>query len=59
VVVLAGFGIPTEGALATSLLVGLCQIVVGLPGGLLWLIGWDITPVTAAKRGRLAARVDT
>jgi len=59
VVVLAGFGIPTEGALATSLLVGLCQIVVGLPGGLLWLTGWDITPVTAAKRGRLAARVDT
>ena len=37
VVVLAGFGVPAEAALATSVLVGLCMIVVGLPGGLLWL----------------------
>jgi glycosyltransferase 2 family protein len=42
VVVLAGFGIPAEAALAASLLVGLCMLVVGLPGGLVWLTGWDI-----------------
>lgn len=58
VVVLAGFGIPAEGALAASLLVGLCMIVVGLPGGLLWLAEWDIAPVTAAKGRRVAARID-
>ena len=58
VVVLAGFGIPAEPALAASLLVGLCTIVVGLPGGLLWLTGWDITRATAAKSGRVAAGVD-
>jgi uncharacterized membrane protein YbhN (UPF0104 family) len=57
VVVLAGFGIPTEAALAASLLVGLCTLAVGLPGGLLWLTGWDITRATAAS-GSVAARVD-
>jgi glycosyltransferase 2 family protein len=58
VVVLAGFGIPTETALAASLLVGLCMIVIGLPGGFLWLAEWDIAPATAAKDGRAVARVD-
>jgi uncharacterized membrane protein YbhN (UPF0104 family) len=58
VVVLAGFGIPAEAALATSVLIGLCLIVVGLPGGLLWLTGRDIAPVTAAECRRLAARAD-
>ena len=58
VVVLAGFGIPTEAALATSLLVGLCLIVVGLPGGLLWLTAWDIAPTVAAKSAPSAARAD-
>jgi glycosyltransferase 2 family protein len=58
VVVLAGFGVPAEAALAASLLVGLCMIVVGLPGGLLWLTGWDITPTTAAKSESVAAGVD-
>ena len=58
VVVLAGFGVPAEPALAASLLVGLCMIVVGLPGGLLWLTGWDITRTTAAKSGCVAAGVD-
>jgi len=57
VVVLAGFGIPAEAALAASLLVGLCTLAVGLPGGLLWLTGWDITRATAAS-GSVAARVD-
>jgi len=58
VVVLAGFGVPAEAALTTSLLVGLCMIVVGLPGGLLWLTGWDTAPVTAAKSRPVAAAVD-
>jgi hypothetical protein len=58
VVVLAGFGIPAEAALANSLLVGLCLIVVGLPGGLLWLTGRDITSATLVKSGRVAARTD-
>jgi uncharacterized membrane protein YbhN (UPF0104 family) len=56
VVVLAGFGIPAEAALAASLLVGLCMLVVGLPGGLVWLTGWDIAPAAAAKSGHVAAR---
>ncbi len=42
VVVLAGFGVPNENGLATSLLFGLCQIVIALPGGLIWLTGWDL-----------------
>ena len=47
VVVLAGFGIPAETALAASLLIGLCTIVIGLPGGFLWLTEWDIAPAIA------------
>jgi uncharacterized membrane protein YbhN (UPF0104 family) len=58
VVLLTGFGIPAEAALTTSLLVGVCLIVIGLPGGLLWLAGWDITPATHERRGRVAARID-
>jgi uncharacterized membrane protein YbhN (UPF0104 family) len=58
VVVLAGFGIPAEPALAASLLVGLCMIVIGLPGGFLWLTEWDIASAIAAKDGRVVARVD-
>jgi len=42
VVVLVGFGVPNENGLATSLLFGLCQIVIALPGGLIWLTGWDL-----------------
>jgi hypothetical protein len=58
VVVLAGFGIPAEAALAASLLVGLCMIVTGLPGGLLWLTEWDLPSATAGKSGRVATQVD-
>ena len=58
VVVLAGFGIPSEAALATSLLVGLCMVVVGLPGGLVWLTDWDMTRIGGAKNGRAAAPID-
>jgi len=42
VVALAAFGVPAEAALATSVLIGLSLIVVGLPGGLIWLTDWDI-----------------
>jgi hypothetical protein len=42
VVVLASFGVPAEAALATSVLLGLCLIVIGLPGGLIWLADWDV-----------------
>src|SRR6516162_7546276 len=58
VFVLAGFGIPAEAALAASLLFGMCMIVVGLPGGLLWLTGWDIASPTAPSNGRVAAQAD-
>jgi hypothetical protein len=57
VVFLAGFGIPAEAALAASLLVGLCLIAVGLPGGLLWLTGWDIAPAIPAQSGCVAPAV--
>jgi uncharacterized membrane protein YbhN (UPF0104 family) len=59
VVFLAGFGIPAEAALAASLLVGLCLIAVGLPGGLLWLTGWDVAPAILARSGRVASTVST
>jgi uncharacterized membrane protein YbhN (UPF0104 family) len=42
VVALAPFGVPAETALATSVLLGLCLIAIGLPGGLIWLTDWDI-----------------
>jgi uncharacterized membrane protein YbhN (UPF0104 family) len=42
VVALSGFGVPAEAALAVSLLFGLCQLAVALPGGLIWLADWDV-----------------
>jgi uncharacterized protein (TIRG00374 family) len=42
VVALAPFGVPAETALAISVLLGLCLIIIGVPGGLLWLTDWDI-----------------
>jgi glycosyltransferase 2 family protein len=42
VVALASFGIPAAAALATSVLFGLCLVIVGLPGGLIWLADWDV-----------------
>ena len=42
VVMLASFGVPAEAALATSVLLGLCLIIGGLPGGLIWVADWDI-----------------
>jgi uncharacterized membrane protein YbhN (UPF0104 family) len=42
VVILAGFGVPAEAALAISVLMGLLLLAIGLPGGLIWLTNWDI-----------------
>ncbi len=42
VVILAVYGIPAAAALAASLAIGLSQIVVGLPGGLVWIGNWDV-----------------
>jgi uncharacterized membrane protein YbhN (UPF0104 family) len=42
VVALASFGVPAEAALAISVLLGLSLIVIGVPGGVIWLIDWDI-----------------
>jgi len=44
VIALGWFGVSAETALAISVLVGLCLILVGLPGGLIWLADWDIAP---------------
>lgn len=42
VILLGTLGIPGETALAASLCIGLSQIVVGLPGGLIWINNWDV-----------------
>jgi uncharacterized membrane protein YbhN (UPF0104 family) len=42
VVILAGFGVPAETALATSVLAGLGLAAIGLPGGAIWLADWDV-----------------
>ena len=52
VVILAGFGVPAEGALATSLLIGVGLIVLSLPGGLIWFFDWDITQPPESQRPR-------
>ena len=49
VVALGSFGVPAEAALAISVLVGLCLILAGLPGGLIWLADWDIAPSPRQK----------
>jgi len=46
---LSVFGVANEVALAASILVGIVQIVIALPGGLIWLTGWDIAGARAAK----------
>jgi uncharacterized membrane protein YbhN (UPF0104 family) len=49
VVLLGAFGVPAEPALATSIVLGVCLVIVALPGGLIWLTDWDLpaSPVTA------------
>jgi len=48
--ILGVFGIPGETALATSLACGLCQIMVALLGGLVWLARWDAAHSAAGGR---------
>jgi hypothetical protein len=57
VVILGKLGIPGETALAASLCVGVSQILVGLPGGLIWLNNWDIGE-RAPRLEALAATAD-
>jgi hypothetical protein len=49
VVALASFGVPAETALATSVLLGLCLVASGLPGGLIWFGNWDIAPSSSGS----------
>lgn len=50
-------GVAPERAVAASILFGLVQIAAALPGGLIWLAGWDVGRHRAASpaRGELAA----
>jgi hypothetical protein len=57
VVVLAGFGVPAAAALAISVLMGLVLILLGLPGGLIWLTDWDIRSGTRGTVNLAADRV--
>ena len=57
VVALGSFGIPAEAALAISILMALCLILTSLPGGLIWIAGWDIArPRLSPTAGSLEAR---
>jgi uncharacterized protein (TIRG00374 family) len=58
VVVLGAFAVPPEAALAISVLLGLCLIVIGLPGGLIWLFGWDVALARRAARGPATGKID-
>ncbi len=53
VVALGAFGVAPEPALAASVMMGLALIATGLPGGLIWLLGWD---VAAGRHPRAAGR---
>lgn len=57
VVALASFGVPAEAALAISVLLGLCMIVIGLPGGLIWLADWDIARPPPTPKPSQSARL--
>ena len=57
VVVLAGFGVSATAALAISVLMGLALIVLGLPGGLIWLVDWDIGSGTRGTINLAAGRL--
>jgi hypothetical protein len=52
VVALGSFGVPAEVALTTSILLGLCTILAGLPGGLIWFTNWDLRQPRAARPPR-------
>jgi uncharacterized membrane protein YbhN (UPF0104 family) len=55
VVVLAGFGVPAEGALAVSVLMGLSLVVLGLPGSLVWLADWDLVKFGGFSESEIVA----
>ncbi len=60
VVALAPFGVPPEAALAISVLFGLCLVVIGLPGGLIWLVDWDIArPADKIASAPICGQEDT
>jgi hypothetical protein len=42
VIVLSAFDTPSEIALTVALLFGACQVLIALPGGLVWVAGWDL-----------------
>jgi hypothetical protein len=42
VVVLSAFDTPSDVALTIALLFGACQVLIALPGGLIWVTGWDL-----------------
>jgi len=50
VLILGAFGVAAETALAISILSGLCMILVGLPGGLIWLADLDLSGVQRPNR---------
>ena len=50
VIALGSFGVPAEAALAVSVLMGFSLILVGLPGGLIWLADWDIARARRPQR---------
>ena len=59
VVALGSFGVPAEAALAISVMMGFCLILLGLPGGLIWLAEWDISgsrPAPAVLAGKTGKR---
>ncbi len=55
VVILAGFGVGAEAALAISVMMGLGLVALGLPGGLVWFADWDV-PRPQATTGRERAQ---
>jgi glycosyltransferase 2 family protein len=55
VVALASFGVPAEAALAISVLLGLSLILIGVPGGPIWLTDWDIAQPSPKRKPSLSA----
>jgi uncharacterized membrane protein YbhN (UPF0104 family) len=57
VVVLNTFNIPSEVALAISLLFGACQVLIALPGGLIWVTGWDLDADSRSRNQGLSTGI--
>jgi len=56
IIALASFGVAAETALAISVLLGLGLIAIGVPGGVIWLIDWDIAQPSPRPKPSLSAR---